>query len=795
MDYLRIIKKCGVRLIDVNDNTTFKIQANNGFLKIVVQKDNKLQDVFIDSNTSLINFFKYPAPYFNTELHLTKIGYNSDLIIKLAIKNVPNILDYLNHDQFFIQELMIDFNYNVNQKFLIEYTEIKTPIIESNLIIEPLKKLTLYDYQINNIEKMNYIISKTINVSRSDIAINLQSTDDSLNKIYFNNFDNIFENTKQNVEIKADGLILADEMGLGKTITVISFLKSLNVTDPDTTMLKARGHLIVVPSHLATQWNNEIQKVWENATVKMILTKKDHMAITTKEILNYNFVIITQQFLVNKGHYLNYPVNAQIMQRTPSTFNIDAKLAPFKNIDGTLKFNDLLNIPPVFELITWNNLILDEAHEIMGGLFGNSKAVCNALTSILSNLKGTNKWYVSGTPYNNRLALLNIMNYLNIQIKDLYTFVPWSSSKYKNIVYSKNFLTKMVLRHTKKQVIEQLNLQGTDEKIYWLDQTNIEKQIYQASIHKGDSYLLKLCCHLMVADYENCNYKVINIEDVKNNIKKQSKDKITKYTQLLKNLKNTNAAYHMTKASYTKILSQATFMLQSITQLDNISNKINTDEEECPICLDNITQPTILSCGHIYCWVCISEMTKTTKCCPLCKQVITEKLIKVSYSKKLNNKDNEELINKYGVKTGFLISLVRKLIVNRDNNIIIFSQYDFMLKLISDSLSKNGVLNSFVKGNVFQRNKAIETFRGLRLGKKNQVIMLSLKNAASGTHLVEANHIIFIDPVNSSKKMVFDIENQAIARAYRIGQTKKVHIHRLLIKNTIEETIYNKIYK
>ena len=72
--------------------------------------------------------------------------------------------------------------------------------------------------------------------------------------------------------------------------------------------------------------------------------------------------------------------------------------------------------------------------------------------------------------------------------------------------------------------------------------------------------------------------------------------------------------------------------------------------------------------------------------------------------------------------------------------------------------------------------------------------MLSLKNAASGTHLVEANHIIFIEPIDKSKKVVEDIENQAIARAFRIGQKNKVNIHRLFVKNTLEEEIYNNVY-
>ena len=72
--------------------------------------------------------------------------------------------------------------------------------------------------------------------------------------------------------------------------------------------------------------------------------------------------------------------------------------------------------------------------------------------------------------------------------------------------------------------------------------------------------------------------------------------------------------------------------------------------------------------------------------------------------------------------------------------------------------------------------------------------MLSLKNAASGTNLTEATHIFFVEPINSSKEESKAIESQAIARACRVGQKQKVILIRILIENSIEETIYRKNY-
>jgi hypothetical protein len=79
-------------------------------------------------------------------------------------------------------------------------------------------------------------------------------------------------------------------------------------------------------------------------------------------------------------------------------------------------------------------------------------------------------------------------------------------------------------------------------------------------------------------------------------------------------------------------------------------------------------------------------------------------------------------------------------------------------------------------------------------GDDNKVIMLSLQNAASGTNLTEASHILFIEPINSTVEERKAIEGQAIGRACRVGQKNKVTVMRILIEDTIEEKIYRSTY-
>jgi SNF2 family DNA or RNA helicase len=118
-----------------------------------------------------------------------------------------------------------------------------------------------------------------------------------------------------------------------------------------------------------------------------------------------------------------------------------------------------------------------------------------------------------------------------------------------------------------------------------------------------------------------------------------------------------------------------------------------------------------------------------------------------------------------------------------------------MLSLISKTLSENGIANCSVKGNVWSRTAAISKFKNGKTlnGEENKVILLSLKNCASGTNLTEASHIFFVDPINEPKAVVKAIESQAIARACRIGQKQKITLYRTLIKDSIDEITYNKI--
>jgi SNF2 family DNA or RNA helicase len=227
---------------------------------------------------------------------------------------------------------------------------------------------------------------------------------------------------------------------------------------------------------------------------------------------------------------------------------------------------------------------------------------------------------------------------------------------------------------------------------------------------------------------------------------------------------------------------------------ENSDDDDDDDAEKCGICLGNIGEEEIgvTKCGHLFCWECISTIIKSKSSCPSCKKECTKNdIFTISYEKpKLPSeitkeiKDKQNLINQVGTKLANLIYYLKA----NDKHTIIFSQWNDLLLQVGDVLDRYGISNVFCRGNIWQRDKAIRTFNS---DDKVKVIMLSSDSAASGTNLTKASQIILLDPVYGTYEFRKNTEGQAIGRAYRMGQTKEVEVVRLVIKNTVEEEIYN----
>ena len=255
------------------------------------------------------------------------------------------------------------------------------------------------------------------------------------------------------------------------------------------------------------------------------------------------------------------------------------------------------------------------------------------------------------------------------------------------------------------------------------------------------------------------------------------------------------------KAKYEKLVAKAHRKDEQGDEYES-DDEDETDEEDdednCGICMCEISGEDVgvTKCGHIFCFECLKTSINSTSKCPMCSTPQTNKDISmISFEKPVFTKENSqilktklELIDKVGTKLSNLIYYLNSI----PDHVIIFSQWDSLLRKVGDVLSEHGIPTVYCKGNVWSRDKAIREFNA---NDKIKVIMLSSESAASGTNLTKASKVILLDPVSGNYEYRRNMEWQAIGRAYRLGQTKQVEIVRLIIKDTVEEEIYkdNKI--
>jgi superfamily II DNA or RNA helicase len=113
---------------------------------------------------------------------------------------------------------------------------------------------------------------------------------------------------------------------------------------------------------------------------------------------------------------------------------------------------------------------------------------------------------------------------------------------------------------------------------------------------------------------------------------------------------------------------------------------------------------------------------------------------------------------------------------------LLFTQYVAMADLLSDHLAKRQIPSQLLHGGtpVAQREQMVARFQAGEV----PVFLLSLKAGGTGLNLTRADHVIHVDRWWNPA-----VEEQATDRAYRIGQTKPVQVHRIITEGTVEQRI------
>jgi SNF2 family DNA or RNA helicase len=114
------------------------------------------------------------------------------------------------------------------------------------------------------------------------------------------------------------------------------------------------------------------------------------------------------------------------------------------------------------------------------------------------------------------------------------------------------------------------------------------------------------------------------------------------------------------------------------------------------------------------------------------------------------------------------------------HRVLVFSQFTRFLGKVRERLAAAGVDCCYLDGRTRNRADVIESFRA----GAAPVFLISLKAGGFGLNLTEADYCVVLDPWWNPAA-----ELQAVDRAHRIGQTRKVMVYRLVAKDTIEEKV------
>ncbi|MDR1834943.1 MAG: DEAD/DEAH box helicase family protein, partial [Fusobacteriaceae bacterium] len=119
--------------------------------------------------------------------------------------------------------------------------------------------------------------------------------------------------------------------------------------------------------------------------------------------------------------------------------------------------------------------------------------------------------------------------------------------------------------------------------------------------------------------------------------------------------------------------------------------------------------------------------------------------------------------------------------VGNGHKVLVFTNYITSINNICEDLEKEGIRHLSMSGNTKDRQELVNKFQ---LDKKCKVFVMTLKTGGVGLNLTAADTIFIYDPWWNKT-----VENQAIDRAYRLGQDRTVFSYKLILKDSIEEKI------
>ncbi|KAH6631439.1 SNF2 family N-terminal domain-containing protein [Chaetomium tenue] len=418
--------------------------------------------------------------------------------------------------------------------------------------------------------------------------------------------------------------------------------------------------------------------------------------------------------------------------------------------------------------LDWRRVVLDEGHTIRNAKTKAAEAACK--------LKAKSRWVLTGTPIvNNIKDLHSLVKFLHItggiEQSDIFNTViarPLALGETRAEALLQSLMKDVCLRRRKDMKFVDLKLPAKTEYIHRITFWAGEKKKYEALLSEAQGAL----------------------QEFQNKSKLGQKGRFQGVLERLLRLRQTCNHWTLCKERITDLMKlleeEGTVLLNDENRalLQQALQLIIESQEECPVCMEHLTDPVITHCKHSFCRACISKVIEIQHKCPMCRAELAEDKL-VEPAPEHSAEDEEENLDPEtkSSKTEALLKILQATLKNDGSKVIIFSQWTSFLTVIQQQLDEAGYTYTRIDGsmNTSKRDAAI---RALDHDPATRIMLASLSVCSVGLNLVSADTVVLADSWWAPA-----IEDQAVDRVHRLGQTRPTTVWRLVMEGTVEERV------
>ncbi|PPJ55085.1 hypothetical protein CBER1_01499 [Cercospora berteroae] len=612
------------------------------------------------------------------------------------------------------------------------------------------------------------------------------------------------------------GGILADSMGLGKTLSILSLIAETKQA----------------ASRFRQERPNEEDDLDRNGRATLIVCPKSVLS-------NWQEQIAAHTVAGSMTYYVYHGTNR--MQDTSKLAKYDIVLTSYNT--AASEFSDGNRTKKALSRINWFRVVLDEAHQIRTQTTKVSKACCA--------LYAQRRWAVTGTPVQNSLYDLGaLIKFLRIHPLDHpQTWTQYIMSPFKNgdtnVIQQLQLLVGSITLRRGKQTI---GLLDRTEEITRLDFSEAERHLYKqfattcrthfhnitgggnqlrgkayAHVLKSIGRLRAICAHGREMLTEE-DMKEIEGDDPSNAIILDIGDEPELADE--NDFTPDSQAYGLLKVMQDSEVDTCASCATKLGKQESPEGVVDLTKEDSEASYQATPEPVaeldeeenllgyLTRCFHLICPKCAPEHVEECK-----KSMNADRWHKCPYDEayqpmgmkplfrrgleqhldEKNRTENQAMGAKWDADSyGGPHTKVQALLADLEESAaetralpegeppirsVVFSGWTSYLDLIEYALDRQGIHYSRLDGSmsIKQRTAAMEQFKT----DENCVVMLvSIKAGGQGLNFTAANKCYVMEPQFNP-----GVEQQAVDRVHRLGQTRAVFIKHFIMNDSVEEGI------